>query len=433
MTSTSIPIDHQRHGQSQPWRFAARSHATALPEVDLRAFATEVQALRAELVADLGDADLKHLRKMEVWGRACTIAGYATAWIGVNPLAPLLLGLGNTARWTMVTHHVMHRGYDKVPGVPARLSSRQFALGWRRWIDWLDWMHPAAWAHEHNHLHHFHTGEFDDPDLVEHNAWVLRLRGLPRLIKVLLIGFLMATWKLSYYAPNTWWAYTQHCRIRERAAAGKRSRPPPSMGRVWRLLFPGERVVLPLTWRSLTFYWNCVMPYALVRFGLIPALFLPLGTWAYAAVLINSLLAEIVANVHAFVIIVPNHAGDDVYRFDERISNKSEFYLRQVIGSVNYSGGTDVKDFLLGYLNYQIEHHLWPDLPMLKYRQAAPRLEAICKRHGVPYLKDSVFRRFGKLSSVLMGRRDMLRAGPSPITESESGLIAAAPGSCETR
>jgi fatty acid desaturase len=394
------------HGASQPWRFAPRSTPSALPAVDHHAFAAEIAALRARLVSEIGPADLVHLKKMERWGRMASVLGYACAWIAVNPLAPLLLGIGNMARWTMVTHHVMHRGYDKVPGVSARHHSRTFAQGWRRVIDWLDWMHPAAWAHEHNQLHHFHTGEFDDPDLVEHNGWLLRLRGLPRALKVLLIGVLMATWKFSYYAPNTWWAWTQHQRIRAHAGAEP---PPPSMGRVWRLLFPGERVVLPLTARALSFHAHCVLPYALVRFGLIPALFLPLGTAAWAAVLINSLLAEIVANVHAFVIIVPNHAGDDVYRFDQRVADKSEFYLRQVIGSVNYPGGTDGKDFLMGYLNYQIEHHLWPDLPMLKYREAAPLVREICRRHGVPYVQDSVFRRFGKLWSIMVGTRDMLR------------------------
>lgn len=382
-----------------------------MPQIDLAAFAAELQALRSELVANIGAADLAHLRKMERWGRAATLLGYATAWIGVNPIAPLLLGLGNMARWTMVTHHVMHRGYDKLPAVPACYHSRTYARGWRRSIDWLDWMHPAAWEHEHNQLHHFHTGEFDDPDLVEHNGWLLRLRGLPRVLKIALAGFLMATWKLSYYAPNTWWAWTQAQKIRAQAGAEPGTQLP-STGRVWRLLFPGERVVLPLTRRGLGFQLNCVLPYALVRFGLIPALFLPLGSWAWAAVLVNSLIAEIVANVHAFVVIVPNHAGDDVYRFDGPCRDRAEFYLRQVVGSVNYPGGSDARDFLMGYLNYQIEHHLWPDLPMLKYREAAPRVQEICRRHGVPYVCESVYRRFGRLWSILLGDRNMLRAAP---------------------
>ena len=47
----------------------------------------------------------------------------------------------------------------------------------------------------------------------------------------------------------------------------------------------------------------------------------------------------------------------------------------------------------------------------MKYRQAAPLLKEICRRHGVPYIEENVFRRFGKTWSILMGDSDMLRGG----------------------
>lgn len=400
---------------AQPWRFIPPVEPVPLPAVDLAAFSADVAALRSELLADLGPADLQHLKRMQRWGRLCSAAGYASAWLGVNPFSAALMALGTTARWTMITHHVMHRGYDRVPGTPAHLRSSAYARGWRRFLDWPDWMHPAAWAHEHNQLHHFHTGEIDDPDLVEHNSWLLRLPALPRPLKWLLIVLLMVSWKWSYYAPNTFWAWRQHLEEKRAKAAGvDPARWPPGMATAWRLLYPGERLLLPVTPRALHFWLRCLLPYALLRFGLLPALFLPLGSAAWLAVLLNSVLAEIIANVHAFVVIVPNHAGDDVYRFEGRLQGRGEFHLRQVLGSVNYHGGRDLPDFLQGYLNYQIEHHLWPDLPMLKCRQAAPKLKAICQRHGVPYVEDSVFRRFGKLWAVMTGARSMRRAQPLP-------------------
>ncbi|MGE4071355.1 MAG: fatty acid desaturase [Lysobacterales bacterium] len=390
----------------QAWRHESATTTTPLPVIDRRAFAADIAALRAELVQDLGAADLAHLARMERWGRICGALGYALAWIPYNPLAWLLLAMANVARWTMVTHHVMHRGYDRVPGVPDRYRSQRYARGWRRFLDWPDWMDPAAWAHEHNQLHHFHTGEIEDPDLVEHNAWLLRLQRLPRPLRWFLALLLMATWKLVYYAPNTLWALQQQRRRAAAPAAGL-----PTAGTVWRLLYPGERLLLPISRRGLEFWVRCVLPYALLRFGLIPALFLPFGVEVWTAVLINSLIAEVIANVYAFVIIVPNHAGDDLWRFEGRVKDKAEFYLRQIVGSVNYPGGSDTRDFLMGYLNYQIEHHVWPDLPMLKYRQAAPRLKAICARHGVPYVEEPVATRFGKLWAILMGDASMRRAG----------------------
>lgn len=385
--------------------------STLLPGVDVAAFAAEVRALRAELVADLGADDLAHLQRMERWGRACTLLGYGTAWIAPNPLSAIAMALGNSARWTMIAHHVMHRGYDRVPGTPARLTSRVFARGWRRLVDWPDWMHPAAWDHEHNQLHHFNTSEPGDPDLVERNARLLRRLPLPGVLKGLLIALVMAFWKFVYYAPSTDWALGER-----EARRTRRDEPTPASGDPHHegLLFPGERLLLPTSRRALRFWWRSPLPYIAWRFGLLPALFLPLGTAAWAAVLINSLLAEVLSNLHTFTIIVPNHAGDDVHRYDDHFRDRDDFVLRQVMGSVNYTGGSDGKDFLQGYLNYQIEHHVWPDLPMLKYRQAAPRLKAICIRHGVPYIEDSVFRRFGKLCGILSGSTRMRR--PSTAT-----------------
>jgi fatty acid desaturase len=378
-----------------------------LAGIDRRAFAADIDALHASLKADLGAPDLAHLRKMERWGRLCTLVGYGTAWIIPNPLSALAMGMGNVARWASVAHPILHRGYDAVPGVPARYTSRRFAQGWRRFIDWPDWLHPAAWSHEHNQLHHYHTGQLEDPDLVERNAWIVRHRTVPRPLKWLMLVLLMATWKFTYYAPNTFWSLRQHAKIRAQSREEASANPLPTMATVARVVCPGERLLLPVTRRGMAFYLHCVLPYALLRFAVLPSLFLPLGVGAWAAVLINSILAEIVANAVSFLIIAPNHTGDDLYRFDNRFHSKAEFYLQQVTGSVNYPGGNDVADFLQGYLNYQIEHHVWPDLPLLKYRQAAPRLKEICRRHGVPYIEQGVFRRFGQLWSIMMGDSDM--------------------------
>ena len=152
--------------------------------VDHKAFASDVEALHATLKADLGPADFAHLLKMVWWARLCTLLGYSVAWIMPNPLSALLIGIGNMGRWSSVTHPVMHRGYDAIPGVPARYTSKRYALGWRRYLDWLDWLHPDAWAHEHNELHHYHTGQQEDPDIVERNAWFIRHPAMPRAVQV---------------------------------------------------------------------------------------------------------------------------------------------------------------------------------------------------------------------------------------------------------
>jgi fatty acid desaturase len=140
-----------------------------------------------------------------------------------------------------------------------------------------------------------------------------------------------------------------------------------------------------------------------------PVAFLPLGPWAATSALLNSLFAELLTNLHTFLVIGPNHTGSDLYRFDARPGSRGEHYARQVIGSANYTCGTDVVDFAHMWLNYQIEHHLFPDLPMRKYQQMQPRVKELCARHGIAYTQESVLTRFRKMVEVMVGDAHMAR------------------------
>jgi fatty acid desaturase len=385
--------------QDQPFAVQHFNH------LDYRSFGDELQEIKRELDADRSEADFRHLRKIERWGRLCTVVGYATAWILPNPISAFLISQGNFTRWTMVTHHVTHRGYDKTPGVPRRYTSKHFAHGWRRFVDWLDWIVPDAWDYEHNVFHHYYTGEVTDPDLVERNVDFFRAWRLPIPIKALVIAFFMCTWKLLYYAPNTIWILQQvrARQQREKAAQGKLRSVVPGDHRPVKTL----QLLLPISREGCEFWRRAVLPYGLVRFVLTPLLFLPVGLWAAMSVLVNVLMAEIITNVHTFLTIVPSHAASDLYRFTTPVANRNEFYVRQVIGSANYRCGSDLNDFLHGWLNYQIEHHLWPDLSMRQYQQVQPRVKALCEKYDIPYVQESIFTRFVKLWKILLGVESM--------------------------
>jgi fatty acid desaturase len=76
----------------------------------------------------------------------------------------------------------------------------------------------------------------------------------------------------------------------------------------------------------------------------------------------------------------PNHKGMPVVGPDEKL----DYLRRQVLTSRNVQGGR-FTDFLLGGLNYQIEHHLFPSMPRPALRRARPIVQAYCRDHGVPY------------------------------------------------
>ena len=80
----------------------------------------------------------------------------------------------------------------------------------------------------------------------------------------------------------------------------------------------------------------------------------------------------------------PNHKG--MPSLDEE--QAADPFLRQVLTSRNIRGGPLV-DVLLGGLNYQIEHHLFPSMPRPNLRKARPVVQRFCERNGVPYVEVS--------------------------------------------
>jgi fatty acid desaturase len=77
----------------------------------------------------------------------------------------------------------------------------------------------------------------------------------------------------------------------------------------------------------------------------------------------------------------PNHKGMPMLTADDNL----DFARKQVLTSRNVLGGRGV-DFLLGGLNYQIEHHLFPSMPRANLRRAQPIVAEFCREYGVSYL-----------------------------------------------
>jgi len=266
-------------------------------------------------------------------------------------------------------------------------------------------MLPEAWNVEHNNLHHYRTGEPGDPDLVERNLVTLRDMRLPRPIKYAVVAVLAAIWKWYYYAPNTY----KQLKIQEMK---KKGLPPPSEEDIHAAFalptFLDKGTAQKFDFSFLDYMKRVAGPYIAIRFFLMPAPLLLINRAFYLNALLNIALADVVSNIHSFVVIATNHAGKDLYRFDNSVVPKSgSFFMRQVITSVNFRTGGDVNDFLHGWLNYQIEHHLWPQLSMLSYQRAAPEVKAICAKHGVPYVQQNVFKRLKETADIMVGATSM--------------------------
>lgn len=377
-----------------------------ISEMDLDAFTVDVANLGKQLSKNQGPADVAHLSKIIWWSRLCQMVGLALAW-RVNPVSIFLLSLGTMTRWTIVGHHVCHGGFDKI----SKYSRFTFGLGLRRLIDWLDWMLVEAWNVEHNQLHHYHLGEEEDPDLVEMNMDYLRQLGAPRPVKYLAVFLIACTWKWWYYAPNTYKALKSS--QRRKKGLTPLDKKPQTFDFLW-FIGGGDNSAF----NGPEFIFKVLAPYFIQRFVLLPLPFILLGY----NILPNLIFAEILTNLHSFLVIATNHAGDDLYRFNHHCRARSgTFYLRQVISSANFTCGNDYIDFLQGFLNYQIEHHIFPDLSMLSYQKAQPLVKQICEKHHIPYVQHNVFYRLKKLIDIMVGDTTM-RKYPSKF-ENQADLV----------
>jgi fatty acid desaturase len=84
-----------------------------------------------------------------------------------------------------------------------------------------------------------------------------------------------------------------------------------------------------------------------------------------------------------------------------------------------------------GNLSYQIEHHLFPDIPARRYQQIAPQVREICGRYGIPYNTGRLSRQFGSVIGkifrfALPGRsRAATPAPPQHPNRAPNELVAA--------
>jgi len=393
--------------QSSPTQEKDPTHVYAKYEdIDKKQLQKDLEKIKADL-GPVGQEDFKHLLKLESWGRGATLIGFFLIYfvsalelsVGLGSfgfwtlaiISAILLGVGNVYRWANVTHPVLHSAYDKVPNIPFNYTKAGYARGKRRFIDWLDWIKPEAWEYEHNIMHHYHLGEDDDPDNVERNLqWLIQSK-VPMWLRRVIIYIFAAVWKPVYYAPNT-------LRILENKERRKKRLPEIT-----------DYHISPFTKNGAELWKNYYLPYILVKFIALPMLFLPLGIEAFYNAVIIMLIAEVYANLHSFLVIVPNHSAGDIYQFSEPHKSQGEFYLRQIMGSVNYNTGSDFIDSLSGFLNYQIEHHLFPNIPHSYYQKMQPLVKEVCAKHNLEYRQESVFKRIGMTIDLMVGKTKLLR------------------------
>ncbi|MFT7837607.1 acyl-CoA desaturase [Saccharothrix sp. BKS2] len=100
--------------------------------------------------------------------------------------------------------------------------------------------------------------------------------------------------------------------------------------------------------------------------------------------------------VYMGISFAPNHKGMPVLQAGHQL----DFLRKQVLTSRNVTGGW-FTDFLLGGLNYQIEHHLFPNMPRPHLRHAQALVRDFCGRHSVSYAECGLFTSYAHVLKYL--------------------------------
>ena len=145
------------------------------------------------------------------------------------------------------------------------------------------------------------------------------------------------------------------------------------------------------------------------------------GRRSYRSTASADATANVVRNVWAYAIIFCGHFPDQTYTFSpEEVEDESRggWYVRQLVGAANIEGGP-LFHVASGNLGYQVEHHLFPDLPSTRYAEIAPQVKDICERYGLPYNSGPFGQQLGMVqtddpAAGLPGRGSAAEARPLP-------------------
>nr|WP_220139676.1 fatty acid desaturase [Nocardia sp. GTS18] len=357
---------------------------------DIETLGKELDSIRRSVETSRGERDAKYIRRTIAAQRALEVAGRAVlfgsrnrwAWLG----GTALLSVAKIIENMELGHNVSHGQWDWMNDPEIHSTS---------W-EWDQTGPSAQWRRAHNYSHHTYTNVLGkDEDLgfgilrmTRDEAWEPK-----HLVQPAANLLLAATFE---------WGIALHDLGIEKELAGVPTKQLMSEPNKDFARKAGRQVVKD--------------------FVLFPALTGP----AWKSTLKANATANLVRNLWAYAVIFCGHFPDGAEKFTiEQLDGETqgEWYLRQMLGSANFKAGP-VMAFMSGNLCYQIEHHLFPDLPSNRYPEVAAQVRQLCDKYDLPYTTGSLGKQyllaFRTIHKLALPDRFLKRtADDAPETSSE--------------
>lgn len=332
-----------------------------LSAADIENLGAELDAIRAEVIASRGEHDAAYIRKVIDAQRKLELSSRGILLFSLFPPAWLAgtvgLSISKIIENMEIGHNVMHGQWDWMRDPKIHSTS---------W-EWDNASPADMWKHSHNQVHHNYTNVIGkDNDL---GYGIMRVDEDQR-------------WKPLYLVQPLSNAINA-CFFQYGIAAYDLEIGKFLKGRVDKADFRarGKKVLAKIG------------RHATRDYVLHPLLSGPSALTTLTA----NLTANLVRNLWTHSVIMCGHFPEGVQTFAKTSiegETRGEWYLRQMLGSANISGGPALH-FMTGNLSFQIEHHLFPDLPSNRYQEIAPKVEALFERYGLTYTSGSLPKQVG--------------------------------------
>lgn len=323
--------------------------------------------LQARYRAQLGPDDVRYIRRLRYFSRIFEALGRGLLWFGLGPfslgLGVLLLFLHRNLESIEIGHNVLHGQYDCFPEIP-EFHAKNF-----RWKSPID---EEGWRREHNNMHHVFTNVYaQDPDLT-HGI----LRTNERLPWTPWHRFQFLIYVFYFYPFMTYKFNAQNLGF-NRPFIEKHFPSSEGYAELNYVIDGGD----PKALRKRDFRAKARV--ILKEYYLFPLLALLTG-YSYLRVILANLLVDVLNSLWMTLTLQSSHFTQPLQP-ENTLEHKGKWYVSQVESTINFKGRFRWQSILWGHIDYQIEHHLFPDIPSRHYHKLAPEVQAICQQYGINY------------------------------------------------
>jgi fatty acid desaturase len=416
---------HYTNGHGPSGEATAENPLRRLTPQQIEELGREFDALHEEVKASLGERDATYIRSIIALQRRLALIGrvelFASRWRVPWVLGASTLGMAKILENMEIGHNVLHGQWDWM---------NDPVINSRAW-DWDTASTAEAWRHSHNFVHHTFTNILGkDRDLgyeimrvdpaQNWYPWYM-LQPIYNVLLALAFEWGVALHDLDFEAIRKGQKDMDQVRKELRGIVGKARTQIQKDYIAWPIISGLVMTLVDIGWVTARERLSGTprTPAGLAEkasrklrrrrpLGARGVLGQLVARRSFREPFVRTLTADAVANIirnlWSYAIIFCGHFPDQTYTFTEQDAadeSRGAWYVRQLLGAANIDGGP-LFHVISGNLGYQVEHHLYPDMPSTRYGEIAPRVREICQRYDLPYNSGPFHQQLGMVQRTIL-------------------------------